>query len=64
MKKLFQPVIWLAVVPFVATVCTVGFWDRSTPTVLGLPFNAFWVSLWAALVTVFLWVIELLRKRQ
>jgi len=41
--------ILLGLVPFAATCFSVALWDRVYPTVLGLPFNVFWLILWLLL---------------
>ena len=58
MRKRLLSELCLCAVPVVATVFTVGLWDRTTPFVLGLPFNLFWVALWAVLISALLWYIE------
>jgi hypothetical protein len=42
-------------IPFVAFCFTVPLWDRVYPTVLGLPFNLFWLMLWTLLTPGCLW---------
>jgi len=41
--------ILLGLIPFVAVCFTVALWDRVYPTVLGLPFNFFWLIAWLLL---------------
>jgi len=41
--------ILLGLIPFVAVCFTVALWDRVSPTVLGLPFNFFWLIAWLLL---------------
>ena len=42
-------------IPFVAVCFTVSLWDRVDPTVLGLPFNLFWLISWLLLTPVCMW---------
>jgi hypothetical protein len=39
----------LGAIPFLAVCFSVPLWDRIRPTVLGLPFNFFWLMLWLLL---------------
>lgn len=47
--------ILLGLIPFVAVCFSVSLWDRVYPTVLGLPFNMFWLVLWLLLTPLFMW---------
>ncbi len=47
--------ILLGVVPFAATCFSVALWDRIYPTVLGLPFNFFWLIAWMLITPLCLW---------
>ena len=58
MRKRVLSELGLCAVPVVATVFMVGLWDRTTPFILGLPFNLFWVALWAVLISVTLWIVD------
>jgi membrane protein required for beta-lactamase induction len=42
----------LALVPFVSLCFSVPLWDRIQPTLLGLPFNLFWLIVWIILSSV------------
>jgi hypothetical protein len=56
--------ILLAVVPFVAMCFSVSLWDRVFPTVLGIPFNMFWMLAWIVLTSAILSVIYHLERRR
>jgi hypothetical protein len=47
--------IILGLIPFIATCFSVSLWDRIRPTVLGVPFNLFWVILWLFLTPLCMW---------
>lgn len=47
--------ILLGLIPFAATCFSVSLWDRVYPTVLGLPFNFFWLILWLLLTPLCMW---------
>ena len=36
----------MAAIPFAAMCFSVALWDRVDPTILGLPFNLFWLMAW------------------
>ena len=60
-KKPATGSILLALIPFCGLCFSVPLWDRVTPTVMGLPFNLFWVMAWIAgtpLVLSFIYRIE------
>lgn len=42
-------------IPFVFVCFSVAWWDRLCPTVLGLPFNLFWLILWMLLTPLCMW---------
>ena len=42
-------------IPFIAVCFTVSWWDRLHPTVLGVPFNLFWLILWMFLTPLCMW---------
>jgi hypothetical protein len=52
--------IVLGLIPFGAVCFSVSLWDRIHPIVFGLPFNFFWLILWALLTPPFLWASYLL----
>lgn len=52
----FNRWLWLGALPLGMSVFTVGLWDRTTPFVLGLPFNAFWVCLCGVTISALLWI--------
>ena len=41
---------------FVAMCLSVPIWDRVDPTILGLPFNLFWLLAWIPLSSASMWV--------
>jgi len=43
--------IAIALVPFAGICFSVCLWDRVVPTVVGLPFNLFWLILWIPLTS-------------
>jgi membrane protein required for beta-lactamase induction len=47
--------ILLALVPFVAMCFSVPLWDRVQPTLLGIPFNLFWLILWIVITPLCMW---------
>ena len=47
--------ILLALIPFAAICLPVGLWDRIYPTVLGIPFNFFWLTCWLILTPLCMW---------
>jgi len=47
-------IVW-ALVPFAGVCFSVPAWDRVHPTVMGLPFNQFWLLAWTMLTPVCLW---------
>jgi Protein of unknown function (DUF3311) len=47
--------ILLALIPFVTICFSVSLWDRIYPTVLGLPFNFFWLITWLLLTPLCMW---------
>ena len=55
MKRPSLASLLFGAVPFVALCFTVSLWDRVHPTVLGLPFNFFWLLLWLLLTPVCLY---------
>lgn len=46
MKRPSPASLILALVPWFGQCFLVGLWDRVSPTVLGLPFNLFWLVAW------------------
>jgi hypothetical protein len=56
--------ILLAIVPFVGMCFSVPLWDRVLPTVLGIPFNLFWMMAWIVLTSAILSAIYHLEKRR
>jgi hypothetical protein len=53
----------LGLIPFVAICFTVPLWDRIYPTVIGLPFNFFWLIAWLVLTPLCMWGAYLLEER-
>jgi hypothetical protein len=49
MKRPSAGAIVLGMIPIAAVCFSVSLWDRIYPTVLGLPFNFFWLILWLLL---------------
>lgn len=47
--------ILLGLIPFAAACFSVPLWDRVYPTVLGLPFNFFWLISWLLLTPLCMW---------
>ena len=47
--------ILLGSIPFVAMCLSVPIWDRLDPTILGLPFNLFWLLAWIPLSSASMW---------
>jgi hypothetical protein len=41
----------IAMVPFAGICFSVPLWDRADPTILGLPFNMFWLLAWVPLTS-------------
>lgn len=62
MKRPSVGAIVLGVIPFIAACFSVSLWDRIHPTIFGLPFNFFWLILWALLTPPFLWATYLLDR--
>jgi len=54
----------LALVPFLGMLGGIGFANRMTPFVLGLPFLHFWIVLWTLLTSFLLMVIYQLDEKQ
>lgn len=42
--------------PFVGACLSIPLWDRVRPTLLGLPFNLFWVTAWIPLTSLCLYL--------
>ena len=63
MKRPHTGAILLGLIPFVAICFTVPLWDRIYPTVLGLPFNFFWLIAWLVLTPLCMWGAYLLEDR-
>jgi hypothetical protein len=55
MKRPSLGALLLGLIPFIGTCFSVPLWDRVHPTVLGLPFNFFWLTAWLLLTPVFMW---------
>jgi len=55
MKRPSLGAVLLGLIPFVAICFSVSLWDRVYPTVLGLPFNFFWLISWLLLTPVCMW---------
>jgi Protein of unknown function (DUF3311) len=45
----------LGLIPFGAMCFSVPLWDRVDPTILGIPFNLFWLTSWIVLTPACLW---------
>jgi len=45
----------LGLIPFGAMCFSVPLWDRVDPTIMGVPFNLFWLTSWIVLTPVCLW---------
>ena len=56
MKRPSLGALLLGLIPFIGVCFSVSAWDRIDPIVFGLPFNLFWVLLWAALTPICLWL--------
>lgn len=54
MKRPRTGSILLGFIPFVAICFSISLWDRIYPTVLGLPFNFFWLIAWLVLTPLFM----------
>ncbi|QQE77122.1 DUF3311 domain-containing protein [Alicyclobacillus sp. SO9] len=52
-----RPVTWLALLPFIGILGGIGFANRVTPYVLGMPFILFWIVMWVVLTSVVMFVI-------
>lgn len=55
MKKPSLGSLLLALLPFTGACFSVSLWDRIEPTVLGIPFNFFWLTAWLALTPLCMW---------
>ena len=55
-KKPSVGAVLLGLIPFVAMCFSVSLWDRIDPSILGLPFNLFWLIAWIVLSTLCMWV--------
>lgn len=55
MKKPTLAAVLFALIPFAAMCFSVPLWDRVEPTVLGLPFNLFWLLAWILLTPACMW---------
>ena len=55
MKRPSFGAILLGLIPFAAVCFSVSLWDRIEPTVLGVPFNFFWLISWLLLTPLCLW---------
>jgi len=47
--------ILLGLLPFAGVCFSVSLWDRIDPTVLGIPFNFFWLTSWLVLTPLCMW---------
>jgi Protein of unknown function (DUF3311) len=47
-----RPIYFLALLPFLGLLGGIGFANRTTPFVLGMPFILFWIVLWVVLTSV------------
>jgi hypothetical protein len=56
--------IVLAILPFVGMCFSVSFWDRVSPTVMGIPFNMIWMLAWIVLTSAAMSVAYLIEKRR
>ena len=56
--------LMVGAVPFVGAVFTVGWWDRITPTVFGLPFNFAWLAGWIVLISLTIVVIRRIEEKR
>ena len=63
MKRPSLGALGIALIPFAAMCFSVPLWDRVEPTVLGLPFNLFWLVAWIVLTSVCLRVAYRLETR-
>lgn len=61
MKVRRVAVILLGLIPFAAICFSVSLWDRIHPLVLGLPFNFFWLIMWALLTPLCMWASYVLQ---
>jgi hypothetical protein len=52
-----RPLYLLGVLPFLGLLGGIGFANRVTPFVLGLPFILFWIVLWVVLTSVIMAVL-------
>ncbi len=55
MKRPSVRAILFGLVPAIAVCFSVPLWDRVYPTVLGMPFNLFWLILWIPLTPLCMW---------
>lgn len=55
-----RPLYVLGVLPFLGLLGGIGFANRTTPFVLGLPFILFWIVLWVVLTAVIMGVVYVL----
>jgi hypothetical protein len=62
-KRPRLPSLLLALIPFIAMCFSVPLWDRIYPTVLGLPFNFFWLTLWIVLTPLCMWAAYRIETR-
>jgi hypothetical protein len=63
-KRPSMGALLLGLIPYLAMCFSVSLWDRIDPTVLGLPFNMFWLLLWIVLTTVCMWGAYRLEMRR
>ncbi|MGZ4818396.1 MAG: DUF3311 domain-containing protein [Terriglobales bacterium] len=63
MKRPSLGALLFGLVPFLGVCFSVSLWDRLEPTVLGIPFNMFWLISWVALTPLCLWGAYRLERR-
>ncbi len=64
MKRPSLGAILCGLIPFVAVCFSVPLWDRIYPTVLGIPFNFFWLISWLVLTPLCMWGAYRLEARR
>jgi hypothetical protein len=52
MNRPSRAALLLGLIPFGAMCFSVSLWDRVNPTILGVPFNLFWLAAWIVLTSV------------
>lgn len=64
MKRPSTASLLLAIIPCFGQCFLVALWDRVSPTVLGLPFNLFWLVAWLVLTPLIMVLMYRIENRR